>query len=332
MTTGELDSHIATVVAQLRLGKVIPFLGAGANLSDRPELPFTPWEPPIPPNRDYLPSGRELAGYLAAWHNATTFEDSDELVRVAEWVSLSAGEGSLYDSLRELFDADYPTTALHKLMARLPAVAREQGWVPMQVIVTTNYDDLLERAYRAAGEEIDVLTYIATEGRFIHIPPDGEPRLIERGAANSYLLPQDARRNLIRPAIIKLHGAVDRIERSRDSFVISEDHYIDFLSRFNVQDLVPAPILAKLAESNFLFLGYSLRDWNVRAMLHRIWESQRHGFKSWAIQYDPGEMDQLSWQEKGVRILARPLAEYVAAMSEWIDKIPAPVPEPGANG
>ena len=328
--SGELDSHIATVVSQLRLGKVIPFLGAGANLSDRPAPPFEPWLPPVPPNRAYLPSGAELAGYLTAWHNAPANEDSKELVRVAEWVSLSAGEGSLYDSLRELFDADYPTTALHTLMARLPSVARQHGWVPMQVVVTTNYDDLLERAYRAAGEEFDVLTYLATDGRFVHIPPEGEPQVIERGAANSYLLPQDARRNLIRPAIIKLHGAVDRVERSRDSFVISEDHYIDFLSRFNAQDLVPAPILAKLAESNFLFLGYSLRDWNVRAMLHRIWESQRHGFKSWAIQHDPGELDQLSWQEKGVRILAQPLSEYVSALNEWIDKMP--VPEPAANG
>jgi hypothetical protein len=80
----------------------------------------------VPPNRSYLPSGRELAGYLTAWHNAPVNEDSKELVRVAEWVSLSAGEGSLYDSLRELFDADYPTTALHTLMARLPEGALMQ--------------------------------------------------------------------------------------------------------------------------------------------------------------------------------------------------------------
>jgi SIR2-like domain len=197
-------------------------------------------------------------------------------------------------------------------------VARQHGWVPMQVVVTTNYDDLLERAYRAAGEEFDVLTYLATEGKFVHIPPDGEPRVIERGAANSYLLPQDARRNLIRPAIIKLHGAVDRVERSRDSFVISEDHYIDFLSRFNAQDLVPAPILAKLAESNFLFLGYSLRDWNLRVILYRLWREQRLGSQSWAIQRHPMSFERKFWSLRRVELLDIDLDEYIQRLAHAV--------------
>ena len=43
----------------------------------------------------------------------------------------------------------------------------------LQVILTTNYDDLLERALEEAGEPYDLITYIASgpaeyRGRFMH--------------------------------------------------------------------------------------------------------------------------------------------------------------------
>jgi hypothetical protein len=34
-----------------------------------------------------------------------------------------------------------------------------------------------------------------------------------------------------RPVILKIHGAVDRVELERDSYVITEDHYIDELEQ-----------------------------------------------------------------------------------------------------
>ena len=46
-----------------------------------------------------------------------------------------------------------------------------------QLVITTNYDDALERAFAAAGEELDVVYYAAEAeraGRFVHIRPDGE--------------------------------------------------------------------------------------------------------------------------------------------------------------
>ena len=49
--------------------------------------------------------------------------------------------------------------------------------------MTTNYDDALERAFRAAGEAFDLVWYVAEgehRGKFLHLPPDGEPRLIDQ--------------------------------------------------------------------------------------------------------------------------------------------------------
>ena len=48
-----------------------------------------------------------------------------------------------------------------------------------------------------------------------------------------------------RSVILKVHGAVDRRERRsfNDSYVISEDHYIDFLATTRLETLVPRGLL-----------------------------------------------------------------------------------------
>jgi hypothetical protein len=317
----ELETHLRTVVTQIKHGKVVPFLGAGANLCGRPT--DATWDPI---ERRYLPTGVELASYLADRHEYQ-LPDRDNLVRVAEYIALTAGDGPLYDSLRELFDADYPVTPLHRLVARMPRLLRERGFPPLQLIVTTNYDDLLERAFGEEDEPVDVVMYMTGDqaGKFLHLSPHGEPRVIEEGEANEYRhLPLDEEGRLVRPVILKLHGAVDRQHSDRDSFVITEDDYIEYLGLGDISGLIPVTLRATLKRSNFLFLGYSLRDWNLRAILYRIWSAQRTGYKSWAIQHRPDELDKQAWDQRGVQILDIRLDEYVAELQKRLEQLRAP--------
>jgi hypothetical protein len=313
--SAELDTHLSGVIAQLKQGRVVPFLGAGANLTGRPKGVWNPDE------RQHLPSGSELAAYLADLYEYRSL-DRENLVRVAEYIALTVGSGPLYEALRDLFDADYPLTPLHTLLARALAILQQKGYPPLQLIVTTNYDDLLERAFRAEGQAVDVISYMSIgdeRGRFVHFPPEGEPTLIEEGHANEYTLDQDDRGRLVRPAILKIHGAVDRLARRRDSFVITEDDYIDYLTRTDITSLVPVTMAEKLKKANFLFLGYSLRDWNLRAILHRIWSGQREGYRSWAILRNPDRIEEKAWDDRGVEMLNIPLDEYVAALSARLE-------------
>jgi hypothetical protein len=222
-----------------------------------------------------------------------------------------AGSGPLYEELHQLFDADFPPGPLHALLADLPAILRERGTPRYQLIVTTNYDDALERAFRAAGEEFDVVSYAAEgdeRGKFLHVPPDGEPTLIER--PNEYTALDLDRRTVI----LKIHGAVDRTNSDRDSYVITEDHYIEFLTRTDISTLVPVELAAKLRKSHFLFLGYSMRDWNLRVILHRIWGEQRLSYRSWAIQLDPEPIEREFWAKRGVEIMRMRLEDYVEGL------------------
>ena len=72
-----------------------------------------------------------------------------------------------------------------------------------------------------------------------------------------------------------------------------------------------------MADSHFLFLGYSMRDWNLRVILNRIWGAQQLDLKSWAVQRAPTdagarEVEEALWRDRGdVDLLYVPLQEYV---------------------
>lgn len=303
MTDGLGDMY-ELVARRLLSGKVIPVLGAGANLGDRP--PGVEFEE----GGLYLPNGRELAKTLARSANYPKADVLD-LAQVSQYVAVMLGEDGLYDELHKIFDADYPPTSLHYFLARLARHTREAKTRECMLLVTTNYDDTLERAFRDEGEPFDLVTYINDveeyRGHFRHIPFNGEPLVILR--PNEYTgLPLDQR-----TIIAKIHGAVDRLNRE-DSFVITEDHYLDYITHADIERLFPVTLAQKIISSHFLFLGYSLRDWNVRVMLYRLRRKARR--QSWAIEADPDPVDLVIWKERGVGILPVRVENFVAAIEQ----------------
>lgn len=306
-----LDEHYGRVIQAIADGTVVPLLGAGVNLCGRP-IP-SPWQ-----HGRFLPSGDELASYLAEKFSYPQ-KETRELARVSQFAAVKMGSGELYQKLRKLLDADYPPTSLHELIASLPSTLDKKGYGPQyQLVVTTNYDDVLERAFRSLNQSFDVVSYIADgeqKGRFLHWPHCEEPRLIEK--PNEYVLSLD------RTVILKIHGEIDRTNSDRDSYVITEDHYIDFLTRSDIAVLLPPALVAKLRRSHFLFLGYGLRDWNLRVILHRIWGEQKLKYKSWAIQLNPDDLDCEFWKSRDVEIFNVRLEDYASELSRRLAALPA---------
>jgi len=291
------ELHYSLVAELLADGEVIPFLGAGANLCDRPDE--TPWEP-----GRFPPSGSELAAVLAERGHYPEPDDAD-LSRISQYVDAILGEGQLYKYLHAVFDADYPPNSLHRLLARLPALLRERD-KPQLVVLTTNYDDLVERAFVAANEPHDVVWYEAKhgplQGLFIHRTHRGEVVPIERPNKYTGLALAE------RPVVLKLHGAIDRTKKKErsygDSYVVTENSYIDYLSGRDVGEQIPFALRERMADSHFLFLGYSMRDWNLRVILNRIWGGQHLDLKSWAVQREPEsaaarKIEDALWRDRG---------------------------------
>jgi hypothetical protein len=301
----DLSAHYGAVVRDLIGNRVVPLLGAGVNLCERP--PGAGWTQGAD-----LPSGVELADHLAAQFFFPGGAGTAELVRVSQFVAINDGTGLLYDELRKLFHKDYEPTRVHEFFASLPRLLprlrSDDAPSEQQLIVTTNYDDLLERAFARASVPFDVVWYIAdgeARGKFWHRPFDGEPRVIDRPEEYDDLDLEE------RPVILKIHGAVDRGDRDRDSFVITEDHYIDYLTKTELKQLVPVELVAKLMKSRFLFLGYSMQDWNLRVILHRIWGRSPLTYPSWAIQRNPSKLEEKFWEKRDVEVLDVSLDEYI---------------------
>jgi len=216
-----------------------------------------------------------------------------------------------------------PPTSAERFLAQFPATLERLG-LPRtyQLIVTTNYDDALERAFEDAEEPYDLAVYMASgedRGRFVHVPFDGEPRPV--AVANSYRdFPTDPLGELDRSVIMKIHGAVDGargVYEWRDNYVITEDDYIDYLSRGPVASVVPQQLLAKLRESHFLFLGYTMRDWNLRVFLQRLFRQQLPNH-SWALQRNPDRLDDRFWGRMGVDLFQIELADYVSLVEQQL--------------
>jgi DNA-binding SARP family transcriptional activator len=287
----ERDSD-AEVVKALLSGRVVPVLG--------------------------LDGGADLAAQLARAFGYPG-DRSTDLARVSQYVATMNGSGPLYDELHRRFHAAVEPQPVHRFLASLPPVLRARA-VPQQLVISTRYDLALERAFEAAGEELDVVTYVATgpnRGKFWHRPPGEEPRPID--VPNTYATELSLDR---RPVLLKLHGAVDPFpEREWESFVITEDDYIDYLGRSDLVSSVPVALAAQLRRSHFLFVGYEMVDWNLRLVMHRVWGDRPLAYRSWALDPEPSALEQAFWRRFDVDVLDVEPDEYVGLLERRLEGV-----------
>jgi DNA-binding SARP family transcriptional activator len=287
-----LAGHFRELLDAFVAGRLVVVLGAGTNDDKQP-------------GRDGIPpAADDVAAYLGQQFDC----QPARLAQISQYVAVTRGSGPLYDELHSLYDAEFDASPAHRLIARLPAVLRERG-APQLLVVTTNYDLALERALLDEGEEFDVVSYLAVgphRGRFVHVAPDGRARVIE--VANEYgeLAPDR------RTVVLKVHGQVDRRpEREWESFVVSEDDYIDYLAQTDLASLVPVTLTARLRRSHFLFLGYPPHEWNFRVFLNRVWGGRKVSYRSWAVEPRPDALEREFWRHVDVDLLDVPLDRYI---------------------
>jgi DNA-binding SARP family transcriptional activator len=282
------QEHVEQVAALLLEGRVVPVLGALVG---------------------------DLAARLAARFEYPPDEPAD-LTRVAQYVALTKGSGPLYDELHAMLAVEALPNAVHRFFASLPPLLRERG-APHQLLVTTSYDLALEQALLDAGEEFDVVSYVASgrnRGRFCHLRPDGVAQVID--VPNTYATELSLER---RTVVLKLHGGVDATPaRALESFVVTEDDYIDYLAYGDVGSAIPVALAAKLRRSHFLFLGYGMRDWNLRLVLGRIWGAEGVSYRSWAVQPHAQPLERQFWRARDVDLLEVPLDDYAEALAQYL--------------
>jgi DNA-binding SARP family transcriptional activator len=281
---GPGDDHFGEVLEAIASSRVVPVVGADCS---------------------------QLARALA---DRFGLESDGDLTRISQYVEVTRGSGPLYDELHSLLEATGAPGPVHRFLAGLPRLARESGG-DQPLLVTAAYDLALEQALLDAGEEFDVVTYIAAgrhRGRFCHLTPEGEAIPID--SPNTYAAELALDR---RPAVLKLYGCVDTSpERRWESFVVSEDDYIGYLQLRDLAASVPVALAARLRRSHLLFLGYEMRNWNLRIVLNRLWENRTLRYRSWAVLESPVQLERELWRRRDVEVLEAPPEEYVARLAQ----------------
>lgn len=308
--SGFADDHLEAVAKAFAAGRLVIMLGPGVNSTSVGTE-----------NGDASPKRDQLTARLAEAFGCPA-EHAAELTKVAQYAAITRGVGPLYDELHALLDYEHVPGAVHRFLAELPAVSRERG-VAQPIIVSTNFDGAVERAFSDADELLDVVTYMSIgrdRGRFVHRPAGGGARVIT--TPNAYAdLPVDAR-----PVLLKIHGEVD-LEPARDaeSFVVSEDDYIAYLAETGISGVLPVTLAARLRRSHFLFLGYRLVDWSFRVFLHRLWPDEQPAYRSWAVETGAGALEEDFWRRRAIELVDLSLDDEVDRLRMRIQAERAPM-------
>jgi DNA-binding SARP family transcriptional activator len=239
-----------------------------------------------------------------------------ELSRVAQYAAALRGNGPLHDELRTLAGPGAEPTAVHRFFASLPPLLRERG-LPQQLLVTADYDGALERAFAEAGEQVDVVAYLAAgpnRGKFCHISASGSGRVIDVPGDYAGELSLDER-----TVILRARGRADATAgREWESFVVTEDDHLDYVRRADVGGGIPIGLAAMFRRSHFLFLGYSVRDWCLRVVLNRMCSETPLAYRSWAVSPDADALESELWRGIGVDLVQAPLDTYLGDLARML--------------
>jgi len=308
------------ILNALKEGRLVPFLGWDVSRFGRPAQDS--WV-----KGRYPPSANELARILAEPLHGEV-EGAPSLLQVSQYVTLLEGESVLYERLYTLYDAEYPLTMLHCLLAELPRRLREKGYPTNQnrrfVIFSTMFDNLIERAFIQTGQPYHLFAYrhqaadvngVVRPSRFVHIPPTGET--IELLTPSTYT-GHDIDHY---PILVKLCGQHISAE-PENNVAITEDQYLDYLPAQEIGALLPLTLLNQIKRRSFLLFGYSLQPWHFRLLWQRLkfQKSSLHE-KAWAIASDMTVIEQAFWRHQGVQPLITSPESVVAYINKWLDTL-----------
>jgi len=270
-------------------GKCILFLGAMASATSPEGSPLQYTKAQAPPG------GAELSRRLAE-RCGYPDPDATNLQRVSLYCQFREGGSrhSLVQAIKEEITRPeiVPSPALHMLAA-----------LPFSIVITTNYDRLSDIALARANtrdgrpKQPIVRVYDPT----LTAPPEAVP-----------LDPTEEK-----PILLKLHGDIDNPE----SIVVTEEDYIVFIQKMSSPHYHPihGNIRARINTWPILFIGYSLKDYNLRLLFRTLrWHVDVANFPlSFSVDPSPDNLIVSVWQHREkpmVSFIREDLWDFVPAL------------------
>jgi hypothetical protein len=258
MTHAPLD-----LIASLGQGNAGAFVGAGLSIGAG-----------LPGWYDLI---AELSARIGYDLPPAKWATGDALIDAAQAYVNRQGLNALIRHLKDRLDTTgVPPSAAHRALARLP----------ISLVFTANFDDLLERAFRDAGKRVEVVV------RDSSIP------FMRRGP------------NVVN--IVKLYGDLDQ----PDTIVLARQQYESyFLQRPQMVKLLET----ELARSDMLYLGWSGSDPYFKLvfgeLLSRFGPMMRPGY---AVMFDVTDAQRDELARRQIRPVELPAGDRTASLAAWL--------------
>ncbi len=292
MSPSEVTDKIQEIAEKIAEGKIIPFVGAGATQRADGKCP---------------PTGGALCNILARGLRYTTNGTSPlgtlPLATLAQHFELRKGRPELIELLKqEIANRDFLPSPVYSALARIV-----KHFPDINLIITTNYDNLMDRSL---GPPLDKPFEVLVQ--FPYRPCDDAGYRCPKGSV----------------AVYKIHGGLERLGASseKDSLVITEDDYLEFLANIRQAGYMPYDFLSRISNDSFLFLGYGLQDWDFMVLYKSLIESKTRTKiqRSFTVQkpFVPDGAEKLSfwentkeyWSKKNIVTLEIDQEEFMKAL------------------
>ena len=288
-------------------GLLLPFIGPGVMAGEAATATLK-----------YLPSSDELSRRLAESAHLGVPAAHEHLTEIATYYEAKEGRLKLRSRLEELFGPEASEQASIPLLYTLLAKIRRP-----QLIITTNYDTLLERAFLEQGTPYDLVVYPASDLKELANAVLWWPHSKRQTRKPEQQSPQELKVNPKTTTVIfKMHGSIQRDSDHRwDGTVITEWDYVQLLSRGGGESAIPPVLSEHIKDRALLFLGFSLHDWSSRAVLRRLkWRKPEDAdeLPSWAVADDFTPMELMLWRKRAVYPLQVRIDTFATRLGEHL--------------
>ncbi len=242
----------------------------------------------------FVGAGASRAAGFVDWRGLLTevaddldldIDKEHDLLALAQFhVNDKGGRGNLDDRLIEAFTKDAVPTPVHEVLARLP----------IDTVWTTNYEQLLEQAYEAAGRRVEVKLSIqnlaqARKGRDV--------------------------------TIYKMHGCV---KHPNEAVLTKQDYELYDVKRRLFTDSLKGDFI----EKTLLFIGFSFSDPNVERILSKVREQLGQSCRPhfWITRRTPAvcpegrrTAEELAYERRRADLHSADLKRY-GIQTVWVDE------------
>jgi hypothetical protein len=279
------------------------------------------------------PPGASDAARVLARNLPAELQGDHSLLQVSQYTLLLDGEYALYDRLHALYAGEYQPTMLHHLLAEIPQRLAAKGYPKLPkaryVLFSTALDDLLERAFVAAGQPYHLFAYrprfvddngVTQVECFLHAPP-ADPTSLAGRDLSEVLEPNiyTAHDRDNHPILVKLCGR--GVTTEPDSVAVTEDHYMNYISAEKSLAVLPTTLLNQIKRHSFLFFGHSLQPWHLRLLWQRLRIPGSDRLPKWAIVPERTLLEEKFWRSQHIDPIVAQPEGVVAYVTEWLERL-----------